>query len=258
MKSKTTLSLALAIAGLSWNADAATLQMRLVASDYNEGTGAWTDSSGMGNDTLSRIGNPTLVGGATPSGADVVRFDGAGDGFNLADLSGFNGTGGEAFVVVRLENDFPTIVGAETGLWKLGTAGPAIHYPWSGDGNIYDDFGRSTRLNTGNPTADLTEFHIYNVRATATEWQSLINNSVHHNGGAGAVSFRSNPILGKDDGNFNLDGDIAEFRFYSETLTSVERDAVYNSLVNAYLIPEPSTFALLGLGGLALLRRQRK
>jgi len=44
-----------------------------------------------------------------------------------------------------------------------------------------------------------------------------------------------------------------EIQFYSETLTDAEVATLYTDVV-----PEPSSSALLGLGGIALILRRRK
>lgn len=231
---------------------AATLQMQLIASNYTDGA-TWTDSSGMGNNA-TRGGTPTRVLGATPTGGAVVRFNGTTDLFSLPNFaSGF--TSGEAFVVVRIDNDPPS-GGGQTGLWKFGTAGANMHYTWT-DGNIYDSFGSTGRPNMGNPTQDLTQFHIYHVRSESGFWESRINNVVHYSSASNTVGFRSDPYLGRSNGGFYLDGEIAEFRFYEGTLTAGERDTIFNSLNGAYIIPEPSAPMLMGVAGILLALRRR-
>jgi hypothetical protein len=51
-------------------------------------------------------------------------------------------------------------------------------------------------------------------------------------------------------------GDLAEFILYNTVLSSEDIAAVNDYLAAKY-IPEPTTVALLGLGGLGLLRRKR-
>jgi hypothetical protein len=53
-----------------------------------------------------------------------------------------------------------------------------------------------------------------------------------------------------------IDGVIGEVIVYNSVLSSTDRAAVETYLYNKY-IPEPATIALLGLGGLALIRKRR-
>ncbi len=53
-----------------------------------------------------------------------------------------------------------------------------------------------------------------------------------------------------------LDGSIDEFRIYDTVLTAAEVTSSYDAGPNA--VPEPSSSALLGLAGLALILRRRK
>ena len=57
-------------------------------------------------------------------------------------------------------------------------------------------------------------------------------------------------LIGGGGGNHGGNGIYDDFRIYDHVLTSAE--------VQALLVPEPSSVALLGLGGVALLLRRRK
>ena len=57
-----------------------------------------------------------------------------------------------------------------------------------------------------------------------------------------------------------FDGKIDEFGAWNRVLTSTEISQVYQNGLNgnALTVPEPSSTALLGLGGIALILRRRK
>ena len=251
-------------AGLGTSAaTAATLELRLTAPNYDPGTGTWTDTSGLGNHAtvLRAGGEPTLAAGSTPTGQSAVRFDGNDDGFSLPNfLSGDSAA--EVFIVLRADADPP---GADqSGLWNFGSTGDNSHYPWT-DGVVYDEFGTGGRKTSGNPAPALTQYNIYNVRSEPGLWQSRFNNNVHYTDNANVVGFATNPKLGESESeSYNFDGDIAEIRIYSygggsgNGLTEDERTAVFNELNNQYLVPEPATLGLVGVGGLALLARRRR
>ena len=237
---------------------AATLEIQLTGSNYSEATGIWTDTSGNGNHG-TRNANSGIGSGTTNTGQTSVVFDGN-DRIDLVDLSGFNGTGGEAFLVIKMDSNVYTSGDSGIGgMWNFGNNGAANHYTWT-DGSVYDDFGSNTRhrgpdLEVFNGGKDLSVWHVYNVRSLSGEWTSLINNDQTFTTASNTVSFTTAPTLGAG-GSFTLTGEIAEFRFYSGTMTGGERTAIYNSLNSTYIIPEPSAVLLAGLGSLLLLRRR--
>ena len=50
---------------------------------------------------------------------------------------------------------------------------------------------------------------------------------------------------------------ISEIVVYDSELTEPDRWAVQSYLVDKYIVPDPATIMLLGLGGLALIRKRR-
>jgi hypothetical protein len=61
-------------------------------------------------------------------------------------------------------------------------------------------------------------------------------------------------------GSQALDGQIAELLVYNAALPQDDFDSVVSYLNNKYLVPEPSSFVLLGFTGLSLIgwaRRRR-
>jgi MYXO-CTERM domain-containing protein len=228
-------------------ASAATLELHYTADNYNASAGTWFDISGAGNDgtQATPANRPALVTGVTPNGGSVVRFDGTNDSINLP--AGFGGSfsAAEAFIVVSIDAD-PPAAGGQTGIWKFGTSGSGTHFPWT-DGVIYDGFGSNSRKTTANPTTPLTDLNVYNVSSAPGAWQSFINNVPFHGPVANTVAFNGSPTLGGGGGGggpFYLDGDIAELRIYSGTLTPAERTAVYDSLLMNNILRDPSNLIL--------------
>jgi hypothetical protein len=66
------------------------------------------------------------------------------------------------------------------------------------------------------------------------------------------------PTIGTNSRSYagGLNGYISEIIIYDSALSDTDRTAVEAYLYNKY-IPEPATIALLGLGGLALIRKRR-
>jgi hypothetical protein len=81
------------LGGVSVNAQ--TLELQLKASNYDSGTGVWTDSSGLGNNATfagSPLPNPTLSFGATPNGLAAISLQGGTSAFTLENsLAGGSG-----------------------------------------------------------------------------------------------------------------------------------------------------------------------
>jgi len=77
-----------------------------VSTDGGSGVLGWLDSSGLGNDLQTVVGDPVIVTAATPSGADAINFDGDDSLARLGATDALNGlsTGAadrSVFIVAR-------------------------------------------------------------------------------------------------------------------------------------------------------------
>jgi len=205
--------------------------LRLQAINYNAGTGAWTDSSGLNNHGSQGTSSarPSLVSVKSPKSMSVVRFDGN-DYLTLtnaisttSDADGFT-----AFAVLRPDGD-GTILGGTSGCYQY---------------RISAGFQNSVRqqqanLGSSNTAPPIGSSNIF----------SSINAKVNNSGG----TYRLN---GTDDGTFTgssftnsisyignrssnaewYTGDIAEIRLYETQLTATEITAIEKELRGLYLI----------------------
>ena len=187
---------------------------------------AWPDVSGNGRHATQATGGsqPLWVGGVTPRGGPVVRFDGVDDYLVLPDFaSGF--TSGEIFIVIKITND-PAGSGGTSAIWGMGTSVNYTHFPFT-DGNIYDAWGSNVRKTVGDPALSLSStFRLYNVSSANNDWTARLDGSQIFNTTSNTVAFRSAPELGSDfDGSSRiyLSGDIAEVFMYRVIPTPGDR-----------------------------------
>lgn len=220
---------------------------RLSAAD-NDLIATWPDDSGNGRDaTTSGTARPTYKTSVVNS-QPVLRFDGTGDMFALPNfLTGF--TAGEVFVVLKLDAD-PPGADAQTGLWRMGSAGDATHYPYT-DGTIYDGFGATVRKTTVNPTPSLAgAFRTYNVSSASGSWTSRLDGTQIYTTGTNTVGWHTAPLLGTSNGStYWLDGDLALVVLYNAVLSAGDRSDVYDLIQSTYFGAAAGQPAAKRMGG---------
>lgn len=192
----------------------------------------WDDQSGHGNHFTNGSGSGFTVAVADYNGHDTLKggFSDYMVGPNL-----FSGaTVGEAILFGRCLFD-PPGTSDQTRMWSFGTSGQESHYPWV-SGDVYDDWGSTTRQATGNPTLDLsTAFRTYDVLSKAGEWTSRIDGSVHYTTATNTVGFSSTPALGRRvGGGVGWDGRYAGVYMFNAELTSTERSDMLAYIANRF------------------------
>jgi hypothetical protein len=208
-----------------------------------EAISQWDDSSGNARHATQGTGaNQATYQTNELNGLPVVRFDGSNDFFNVPDASAL--TASTVFIVVKIDTD-PPIAEEQTGLWHLGTAVNATHYPYT-DGVIYDAFGTTARKTTVDPTPALTSFRIYGVVSAANDWRSYLDGVNLHTTGTNTVGLPSAPRLGGFTGTYFLDGDVAEFVLYDSALSTGDRQDVEAALTTKWFTQPaaPSQFVI--------------
>lgn len=277
MKKTNLLAIFVILAMLTPTASHAALTMatRLDASQFTSaGTiGTWEDSSFYTDSdhdaTASGATQPTVVLGGL-NGLPVVRFDGTDDFMTIAHTY----TTGTAFIVAKYDtlgaNDaqfdwFDGLYGSATdngsaGQYWTGNNGAATWSNEAGGGFYNSKYLDGTLTNTALTSPDA--FHLYGgVDSTPNSFTSW--------------------SLGRDRGigGRTWQGDIAEVIIYEDTLSDFDRRGVEMYLNDKWglgitpyeagtfnanyaglllVVPEPSSTALLGLGGLALALRRRR
>lgn len=189
----------------------------------------WTDQS-SNNKNLTQVTSglrPTLDTTGL-NGMNVVDFDAATIQWFDLPLSTFTGaTSASVYLVIKIDNDPPGST-PKTGLWRTGHAANMTHFPFT-DGNVYQDFTRSTVVNTGNPTASLASWRIVGMHSVTNDWAMFVDGVSHFSTATStfSVSLGSISVGRSDDGAGNfvyLDGKIAEIYFTKAKQSSTERE----------------------------------
>jgi hypothetical protein len=197
----------------------------------------WADQSGAAND-LSAEGAPTLVSGATPSGAAAVSFDGTDDLLSRTSLNGFP-TGNQNRTVFLV-----------TSYQSVGFGGFAWgdHSPNRAFGTTVDDTGDLMLQGWGGAND-----YPAGVTGTDAGWltQSVVlanDQFTHYKDGTqidtGTHVFDTatgQAVLGAElDAPPYLDMEVAAVLVYDRALTDTERQQVEQYLQNTYLSTDSS------------------
>jgi len=222
-----------------WTPAETTTELWLDASDtatITETSGnvtAWDDKSGNGNDATAS--NTPRSGDSTQNGLNVIDLDhNNSEYFTLTGLTGITG-GVSAFIVTKVTND-PALDNtdpAENGIWQIHNGGgsfPANHYSYT-DGAIYDSFGSTVRKSTGNPSQDLTAWHIYNVDSEASNWTSRHNGTQHYTTATNTFGIAGTTYLGASVWPANVttyyhSGSFAEFIVIEGVVSASDRQKI--------------------------------
>lgn len=255
---------------------------------------SYTFNDGTANDSVGSA-DATLMGTASVSGGALV-LTGGGAGNSYADLgagvasaAGAGGVAGavtmEAWVTMDALEGWAVIA-------SFGNSGPDPMDNDGGDGTYWQLIPRHgaggatadqirTTTHTGNPGAEVfgdggalmtnVQYHIVNTIDLNTGFNTLFIDGVEvaQSGiqagfdpstydqdisAAGVQVGDTQNWLGRSQwGDASLTGSINEFNIYDEALSANE---VAANFANGP-VPEPGSLALLGLGGLAILRRRR-
>lgn len=190
---------------------------------------SWTDSSGENNHATQATGSkqPSYHLGVL-NDLPTVRFDGTADVLELPNFaSGF--TEGEFFVVMKGVSDTGPDFGSTP--WRFGMSGNRDHWAYQ-DGNVYSDWGSTTRYNLGNPSPLFNQWRLVNIVSKAGEWTCRIDGDVFYTRASNTVGFPT-PIIGGWVAEF-WPGDFAEMMVYNRVLTATERKNVENHLRAKY------------------------
>ena len=193
--------------------------------DATGSVSTWLDQSGHGaSATQLSIGNQPHRIDEVVNGNPVVRFTGA-QYFNLPNLM-VGATAGEMFVVFKNSAD----------------PGRSVFTHFGGDlgdyyerGTLHCDFG-STESRVFVPSADGTQFNLYDFSSQAGLWQCWVNGALQLESTSNTVQFIPTPWVGRDGYGCYLLGDFAEVLVFDHSLSVDERHAVERYCASRYAL----------------------
>lgn len=151
-------------------------------------------------------------------------------------VSGY--TEGEIFVVVKADAD--PAASTLHGNWStFGSDTTNVqHLPYT-DGVVYDGFGSNARKNTGNPTTNMSQWHLVNISSKANNWVYRIDGNVHYTTNTNTVSWTSAPFFGGNNTaafGAGFKGLQAEVMVFNRVLNSTERNQIETYITAKYNI----------------------
>lgn len=196
----------------------------------------WRDKSTSAKDfKQATSGSRPILKIGTQNGRNSVRFDSIDDFMEMD--SNFSGlTAATYFIVLKIAIDPPT-VDTKTGhpimfIYNNRFAGGSSHYPFT-DGNIYDTSMTTSRKTVGNPSPNLTNFHLYNVSSTSNSWTARLNKTQLFTTATNTFS-QEEKTIGRSVGSnavfYYFNGDIAEIIVYNSVLSVDNRTSLENYL----------------------------
>ena len=211
----------------------------LLQGGTNTPVSLWADQSGNGNHATQPTGTsqPLWIPGAIGD-RPVVRFNGTNSYLSLPGSTMTGTTGAEAFVVLKVAVDPPSV---PCGLWYFGLQNNAAEFYPDTSGAIYETFGFSApggvSYALGVPSQPLTQYHVYQVSSQTNNWAAWTNGVLLYQTINNTYAYCATPVLGGNMtvfGSYYFAGDIAEVLIFNRTLTVDEKETVGAYLASKY------------------------
>jgi hypothetical protein len=220
----------------------------------------FTDGSGNGNNLTSAGGTPTIttLGGETVFGGGALNLDSEENEYlSLATVPAFSPTDAWSVSFWARRTD-----GSSPGM-AMGKAGARNSFIWATDnfdGLRFRPESSTSASNDFTAPKNTGNYHHFVMVADGTgKLTTYVDNGTAQVKAAatGGTSFTIKAIgYAYDDTIYTFGGQLDEVYIFDEAIGAA---TVSELNANTFVIvPEPSTTALLGLGGLALILRRRK
>ena len=224
--------------------------------DENSGTTA-ADSSGNGL-TATTTGATTWIAGVSGNAANDPKFTVSAAASSTLALA----SGNTAFTISLWANTttsggFAVLAGFE------GTGGTGDRYAIkTSGGNIEATIGGAVAAANLPATSNGNWIHIVAVNDPTAGHSRVYVNGVQSGADGSVINLSSSTsqwTMGTywNSNGYDYTGALDDVQVYDEALTASDVTFLLNNAGSVLAIPEPSAIALLGLSGLALLRRRR-
>jgi hypothetical protein len=183
---------------------------------------SWPDSSG--NAYHATVSGTPALRTIVLNNRSVVEFTTASlDYLGIPSGATSGLTEGAIFFVAKRSAD-PGVADSAPIVGGFGVTGSLDHYPFSGDGNIYDGFLSTTRKTVGDP-GNLASWHIGSFQSKASDWRYAFNATDFFTTVTNTVATGTSPLIGTNSTHY-LEGQIAEIVFCPSFLTTAERQRI--------------------------------
>ncbi len=229
------------IANSSWlqlNVVALTPALQLLATNYDAGSGVWTDSSGSGNNaTYSGGTTPTLATSVTPNGGSAVNIASTGGSFALTSALAQTNGGYTVFAYLM-----PTTVNSGSARFAItgGSAAGALEYNfYQGNQNYLIEYTGGG--GSGTATIPTSSFSMVSLAVNAAGADFRLNGA--DDGSVAGATF-TQPItrIGNNEGGGDtLVGQVAEVDVYNGVLTTIQITNIEAQLTAKYITSTVAT-----------------
>jgi len=197
---------------------------------------SWRDMSRAGHSATSVATQEPAYNNTLINGMPTLFFDASGAAGKIMNLAGSLSLSAAHMFLVAKSVNATAPSNARSGLWRFGNSGSISRLPFT-DGQIYDDFGSSTRYSCGTPVATITNPYCYEVRTTSSDWKSFLNGMSQFSSASNTVAWSGTLQLGGySASNVYFDAHVAEVILYDHILSSDERTALVSYLNARYAL----------------------